>query len=39
MTPAEVRALTAPEYLAFLRVADEEDRELRRQAKQRGKRR
>ena len=38
MTPAEVRAMSATEYMAFLRVTDEEDRELKRAAKKRSRR-
>jgi hypothetical protein len=37
MTPAEVRKLSAAEYLAFLRHMDEEAREMRRAARKRGK--
>lgn len=33
MTPAEVRSLSVPEYLAMLRLMDEEAREARRAAK------
>lgn len=38
MTPAEVRALSIGEYMAFLRHMDEEDRAQKRAAKKRGKR-
>jgi len=38
MTPAEVRALSVPEYMALMRFQDEEIREHNRQARKKGKR-
>ena len=35
MTPAEVRSLTAPEYIAFAKVMDAERRERERQQRKR----
>jgi hypothetical protein len=38
MTPAEVRGLTASEYLAFLRHMDEDARAQKKAAQKKGKR-
>lgn len=35
MTPTEVRALSVPEYLAFLKLMDDERREIEREARKR----